>query len=136
MNVLRAFPAEDHAKEIKDLDLGAEPIPTQRSLGLSWEVATDTFTFQASTNQQPFTQRGALSTVNSLFDPLGFVAPITIQGKFLQRELSTSVSDWDESLPLEKYSEWEAWRDSLQDLQQLHIPRAYTLNSPSNAKKK
>lgn len=74
MNVLRAFPAEDHAKEIKDLDLGAEPIPTQRSLGLSWEVATDTFTFQASTNQQPFTQRGALSTVNSLFDPLGFVA--------------------------------------------------------------
>lgn len=29
MNVLRAFPAEDHAKEIKDLDLGAEPIPTQ-----------------------------------------------------------------------------------------------------------
>ncbi|KAJ8353107.1 hypothetical protein SKAU_G00206740 [Synaphobranchus kaupii] len=37
---------------------------------------------------------------------------------------------------LEKRSVWEAWRDSLQDLQQLHIPRAYTASSPSKAKRK
>lgn len=136
VNVLRAFPTEDHAKDIKELDLGAETIPTQRSLGLSWEVTTDTFTFQASPNNQPFTRRGVLSTVNSLFDPLGFVAPITIQGKFLLRGLSALESDWDVLLPPERYSEWEVWRKSLQELQQLHIPRVYSLNSPSKAERR
>ena len=86
---------EDHAKDIKDFDLGGETIPTQRSLGLIWEVAADTFTFQASVSDKPFTRRGVLSTINSLFDPLGFVAPVTIQGKFLLRELSMEVSDWE-----------------------------------------
>ncbi|KAK7938661.1 hypothetical protein WMY93_001987 [Mugilogobius chulae] len=46
IGVLQAFPAGDHAKEVKDLYLGAETVPAQRSLGLSWEVKMDTFTFQ------------------------------------------------------------------------------------------
>ena len=136
IDVLKAFPVEDHAKDIKDFDLGGETIPTQRSLGLIWEVAADTFTFQASVSDKPFTRRGVLSTINSLFDPLGFVAPVTIQGKFLLRELSMEVSDWDAPLPQEKCGVWESWRDSLQDLQQLHIPRAYTVSSPTNGKRK
>ena len=62
IDVLKAFPVEDHAKDIKDFDLGGETIPTQRSLGLIWEVAADTFTFQASVSDKPFTRRGVLST--------------------------------------------------------------------------
>lgn len=135
IDVLRVFPVEDHANDIKDLDLGGETIPTQRSLGLSWEVATDTFTFRASVSNKPFICCGVLSVINSLFNPLGFVVPVTIQGKFLLRELSMEVSDWDAKLPQEKCSVWEAWSDSLQDLK-LHIPQAYTVSSPSKAKRK
>ncbi len=36
----------------------------------------------------------------------------------------------------EKYGEWESWRDSLKNLRHLHIPRPYTLNSPSKASHK
>lgn len=81
LQVLKAFPTEDHAKEIKDLDLSGTTMPTQCSFGLNWETATDTFTFKVSVNDKPFTRRGVLSIINSLFDPLGLVAPVTIQGR-------------------------------------------------------
>ncbi|XP_025767154.1 uncharacterized protein LOC112848179 [Oreochromis niloticus] len=133
VDVLKAFPTGDHAKGIKDLYLDGDAVPTQRSLGLSWDVKRDTFTFQVSVSDKPFTRRGILSTINSLFDPLGFVTPVTVQGKSLLRELTLDGTDWDSPLPQDKCKVWETWKNSLQELQHLHIPRAYTTTSCSNA---
>jgi len=96
--VMEAFPISDRAKGLKDLDLENDPAPIQRSLGLSWDLKRDVFTFRVADSEKPFTRRGVLATVNSLFDPLGFVAPINIQGKFLLRELSNEAIDWDSPL--------------------------------------
>ena len=123
--VMEAFPLEDRAKNFKDLDLGVDPLPMQRSLGLSWNLETDSFTFCVSQEEKPFMRRGLLSTVNSLYDPLGFVAPITMQGKALVRELSTEQWEWDTPLPEEKKAQWRQWKDSLMELEQLHIQRPY-----------
>ncbi len=82
---LEAFPTSDRANDLKDLDLSVDPLPLQRSLGVSWSLETDCFMFQVSPDVKPFTRRGILSTVNSLYDPLGFVAPVTMQGKALVR---------------------------------------------------
>ncbi|XP_030209647.1 uncharacterized protein LOC115541880 [Gadus morhua] len=130
--VLQAFAPEDRAV-LKDLDLSGEATPVQRSLGLLWETTTDTFTFAVSEHKKAFTRRGVLSTVNSVFDPLGMVAPVTIEGKSLLRGLSVDTCDWDAPLPEQKLKQWEAWRESLHDLSKLHIPRAYTATSLSNA---
>ncbi|XP_047671761.1 uncharacterized protein LOC125145112 [Tachysurus fulvidraco] len=127
--VMEAFPPEDCAPVIKDLDLSGETSPTQRSLGLLWEITTDTFTYSASTITKPFTRRGVLSTVNSVFDPLGLLAPVTIQGRALLRELTSEQPDWDTPLSENELSKWQAWKDSLQDLDRLHAPRAYTTTS-------
>lgn len=127
--VIGAFPPEDCVPVIKDLDLSGEAEPMQRSLGLLWEIRSDTFTFSASTVVKPFTRRGVLSTVNSVFDPLGLLAPVTIQGRALLRELTSELSDWDTPLPEDKLKKWENWRDSLQVLKELHVPRTYTPSS-------
>ncbi len=133
--VMDSFSSEDCAPVIKDLDLGGESTPTQRSLGLLWEIASDTFTFSASTMDKRFTRRGVLSTVNSFFDPLGLLAPVIIQGRDILRELTSEQADWDEPLPEAKLGRWKEWRDSLQDLKRLHIPRTYTDTSLSKAVK-
>ena len=52
----------------------------------------DTFTFHVPENCKPFTCRGVLSTVDSLFDPMGFLAPVTIQGRLILRELSSQAT--------------------------------------------
>ncbi|XP_025752713.1 uncharacterized protein LOC109204590 [Oreochromis niloticus] len=123
--VVEAFPPEERAKELKDLELGVDPLPMQRSLGLNWHLQTDSFTFLVSQEEKPFTRRGILSTVNSIFDPLGFAAPIVVQGKAIVRELCAEHCDWDTPIPAEKVAQWKSWRDSLKALEQLHIPRPY-----------
>lgn len=60
-----------------------------------------------SQNHQHYTHRVVLSVTNSLYDPLGFVAPVTIQGRALERELTKEVHDWDRVLPEEKRNKWE-----------------------------
>ncbi len=51
---MNAFPVQDHAKGFKDLNLDVDPTPIQRSLGLSWDVKRDTFTFQVTDIKKNF----------------------------------------------------------------------------------
>ncbi|XP_073668774.1 uncharacterized protein [Paramisgurnus dabryanus] len=131
--VMNVFTSEGDCRDSKDMDLDKDTSPVQRTLGVSWNLKTDTFTFQLSNDVKPFTRRGVLSTVNGLYDPFGFAAPVVIQGKVLIRDLTSDSQDWDSPLPLEKRESWQKWRDSLQELQQLQIPRPYTKISPSEA---
>ena len=121
--VMRAFEPEELASDIRDLGLDDETLPAQRSLGLCWDVNTDMFTFKVAVTDKPYTRRGVLSIVNSVFDPLGLAAPVTIRGRLLLRELSSGVQDWDTPLPNEKISTWEIWKSSLEELSSLHVPR-------------
>ena len=86
---------------------------------MSWNIALDTFTFQDMDDNKPFTRRRVLSTVNSLCNPLGSLAPVTIQGRLLLRDLTKQAEDWGSPLPGNREAEWTRWRDSLKDLQEL-----------------
>ncbi|KAI3377250.1 hypothetical protein L3Q82_009154 [Scortum barcoo] len=125
--ILEAFPSQDHAKDLEDLDLEADALPMQRSLSLLWDLKKDSFTLMRRM------RRGVLSTINSLYDPLGFVAPVTIHGKSILRELTVDNSDWDAPLPPKMEESWVLWRDSLSALSKLLITRTYTDISPSEA---
>ncbi|XP_052406346.1 uncharacterized protein LOC127952103 [Carassius gibelio] len=133
MAVIEAFPFEDRTKDINSLDLFVDDLPIQRSLGLLWNMRTDTFMFRIEDDQRPFTRRGVLSTVNSLYDPLGFLAPITVHGRLILRELTKQAEDWDTPLPKDMETEWTRWKRSLQDLEGLQIPRPYTSFSTAGA---
>ena len=84
---MEAFLAEDRAKDERDLDLRHDSLPAQRSLGVFWDLETDAFTFKVSLPEKPFTRRGVLSVVNSVYDPLGFVVPVMLEGRKILQEL-------------------------------------------------
>lgn len=65
-------------KNLKDLSFDTDDLPIQRSLGMSWNIESDCFTFQVNRDFKPFTKRGVLSTINGLFDPVGFSAPVAL----------------------------------------------------------
>ena len=79
-NVTQAFPREDRASDLRDLDFSQDTIPMQRTLGVLWDVSNDAFTFRVSLGEKPLTRRGVLSVINSLYDPLGFAAPVVVKG--------------------------------------------------------
>ncbi|XP_062584179.1 uncharacterized protein LOC134245966 [Saccostrea cucullata] len=126
--VLIGLDQGDLAKDLKDLDLGTATLPTQRSLGLLWNTDTDTFTFKVSSVERSYTRRGLLSVINSVFDTIGFLQPVIIEGKLLLREMMsvTSKTDWDDPLPEPLYNKWISWMNSLSYLETLHIPRMYS----------
>lgn len=83
------------------------------------------FTFQVSHTLHPYTKRGVLTTINSLYDPIGFLAPVIVKGKMILRDLMAKKLDWDDPLPEDQYSLWCEWRESLPALEDITIPRAY-----------
>lgn len=70
--------------------------------------------------------------MNSLYDPLEFLAPVTVHSRLL-RELIMQAEDWDSLLPKDKEVKWTRWKQSLRDLEGLQIPRAYTSFSTASA---
>ncbi|XP_069140958.1 uncharacterized protein [Argopecten irradians] len=133
VEIVKSFPSEDLGEDLKPLDFQVDSLPTQSSLGVSWNMAKDTFQFDVHLSVQSESRREMLSTLNSIFDPIGFLTPFTIQGRILLREL-TSGTDWDTPLPGEHQRKWDDWKTSLKKLKDVQSPRMYTPVSTSTAK--
>ena len=131
--VMEALPEEDRGKSIRDLDLQHDSLPTQRSLGVHWDLEGDAFTFKVVLPERPYTRRGVLSVINSVYDPLGLAAPVILRGKLLLRQLvimgkkggDNIALGWDDPLPERLSSQWQSWRDTLVDLENVSVPRCY-----------
>ena len=99
---------------------------SSKALGVAWETNDDKLTLTAQIPDRPFTRRGVLSSVNSLFDPIGMAAPIILGGRVLQREMMThdveSPLDWDSPLPEDLRAAWIKWKESVDGFH-LSIPR-------------
>ena len=129
--VTEAFPSSDRATDRCNLDLNENTKHVQRSLGVYWELKSDMFSFKVSEEMKPFTRRGVLSVINSLFDPLGIAAPVVIKGKMLLRQMTWHLKnnhpgEWDQPLPNEFYPPWIEWCTSLSALQEVEVPRCYS----------
>lgn len=98
--VMKSFDKNDLAKDLIDFQTNAN-LPLQHSLCLKWDLVTDVFTFRASKLDKPYTRKDILSVINSLFDPIGFIAPVVIRGKKLMWNIVKDESDWDSKLPPE-----------------------------------
>ncbi|XP_061190337.1 uncharacterized protein LOC133198227 [Saccostrea echinata] len=138
LDVIKAFPQEDLAKEVTGIKLDLSEAPLQRKLGVSWDISTDSFTFQVTSTHRPFTKRGVLATINGLYDPIGIVAPVTIRGKLIMQDVMSSVTDWDEPIPHAFQAKWHNWVKSLVDLQSIliHVPRCYVNLSSSEVERR
>lgn len=123
--VLEAIDYHDYAKNVKSLDLSSNPLPMERTLGILWCAESDTFQFHVKLPERPPTRRGILSTVSSVFDPLGIVSPFTLLGKRILQDLCGNGTDWDEEVPDSVRIRWEKWKEELLTLETLKVPRCY-----------
>ena len=69
-DVLPAFPVEERAPHIKDLDLKSESLPLDRALGIHWDVEHDMINFVFGKGEQPENRKGVLSSISTVYDPL------------------------------------------------------------------
>lgn len=122
--VLQSLPPSECATETKTKDLPFNNT-LERALGIQWSIKEDSFKFNYTVKNQPATRRGILSTVASIYDPLGFLAPYVLNGKKILQEICNQGIGWDEPLPERLKPRWESWQRDLINLQKVNITRCY-----------
>ena len=114
-SVLAENALEDRKTEV---DLDHSQLPCTKTLGVWWLADQDVFTFKetALENSMSYTKRNFLKKIATLFDPIGFLLPFTIQSKLLLQDIWTTGMDWDDELTEPLVSSSRAWFGELGEL--------------------
>ena len=113
--------AEDRADAVKEISMGT----SMKALGILWQVDMDAFYYRSKIpiGEQVVSRRFMLSQVASLYDPLGLIAPVILQGKALFQEATKFKLAWDSPVPEELLCRWTAWVESLSALEMVKFAR-------------
>ena len=78
--VLKSLEEDQRKKGVKDADPRSGELPVERALGVQWNIDEDIFGFKIAAEGKALTRRGLLSTLSTVYDPFGFVAPFILGG--------------------------------------------------------
>jgi hypothetical protein len=95
--VIESVPQLERSKSLEEVHLAE--LPVEHALGVLWNVEADTFGFSISLKEKSFTRRGILSTVLSVYDPLGFASPYIFLAKEILQDLCRMNVGWDDPIP-------------------------------------
>ena len=103
--------------------------PWCKVFGLKYNRIDDTFRLNAENIQLDFeivTKRVVLSVAASVFDRVGFVAPIMLPAKLLIQKMWSLSLHWDDPVPEAIASEFRKWTSNLELIKNIIIPRRYS----------
>lgn len=129
--VLQAIPPEFRENnEVLELDTN----DSFSTLGVKWRPSSDSFTFtvQPSQPSHQITKRQLLSELAKVFDPLGFLSPVTINAKLIFQDLWKEKLGWDEVLGSQIQTKWIQYQKDLTQIQEIQIPRCVTTGGERN----
>ena len=121
--VLDSIPQSERAQtNLRDL---TQEWSVERTLGLQWCLELDQFQFRVILKDLPLTRRSILSTVASIFDPLGLIAPFVLVGRQVLQQICKENVGWDDPVPEHLASQWMKWRADLCHLEEFKIDRCF-----------
>ena len=120
--VLQSIP-ESERSETEKLNISLEEVTIERVLGIQWCIASDEFHFNVTLAVKPKIRRGILSTVTSIFDPMGYIVPFTLIGKQILQDMCRENVGWDDPLSEDLATPWNRWLDELPVLANIKIQR-------------
>lgn len=106
-------------------------------LGIEWDTENDTLALKPNriTTQSNYTKRKILQVTASIYDPCGFVAPITLPAKILIQDLWKQKLKWDDKLPQHLCEKWDSIKINMEKIETIKIPRVYTNRNTENLNK-
>ena len=123
--VLEKIPVNDRIKNIMNVDLTQTVLPMERALGVHWCVESDMLGFRITLKDKPLTRRGVLSTISSIYDPMGLAAPFLMTGKRILQGLCSAKMDWNDEIGENDRAIWEKWRNQLPLLENIEVTRCF-----------
>ncbi|GFU04452.1 integrase catalytic domain-containing protein [Trichonephila clavipes] len=102
-----------------------------KTLGVSWKPNLDCLLIKVKVClDSSYTKRDVLSTIAKIFDPVGLMAPVISKAKIFLQRLWRSKLEWNDLLPAEEYREWQQFLVSLENINNIEIPRRILVAFP------
>ena len=119
----------------KGLDPSKVQPQNQKELGLPWNPITDCYMietklFRKINFNEDITQRKLLRFVAPLFDPLAFIAPLTIRLRKVLQAAWNQRPKWDKPVLIQNFPDFFSLGDEIPNFKDLQIPRNYFLEKP------
>ncbi|XP_063240264.1 uncharacterized protein LOC134541050 [Bacillus rossius redtenbacheri] len=92
-------------------------------LGLQWNPVSDTYSYKIQPSSGNATKRTILSNLARIFDPLGWLTPLSMFAKHLIQVLWARNLGWDTEPPDDILSNWKNFNTQLSQLSSVTIPR-------------
>ena len=108
---------------MKDLQLG--DTPSQRALGVKWNLESVTFGFRVKVKEKLPTRSRILSLVSLVYDPLGFASPFVLLTEVILQNLCCRGLKWEELVPDEHLKNWQQWLRDLPRLEEFSVDRCF-----------
>jgi hypothetical protein len=106
----------DHEQSFTKQQLGQPTCQGEsKLLGLPWNKREDTLSvnFPFPDKLASVTKRGIPGNLAKIYDPLGIVSPVTLEGKLIYREACNQKIAWDTPLPENIATIWKTWEGDL-----------------------
>ena len=104
-------------------------------LGLKWNTCTDTISITQkqieSQGKTSITKRSILQGASKLYDPLGWLSPITIRARILLQDVWKQRINWDDPLDSNFQTRWQHIAVDLQEAATIELPHKYFTLSPN-----
>jgi hypothetical protein len=115
--ILNEFPSDHRETPYRFEDSGDNIF---KILGIEWNPSSDDFLYRVAEMSRTITKRGILSDIARLYDPCGFITPVTFAAKAFMQKLWLFDLSWDDPIPADSQ---EYWSKFIKDFQALHRVR-------------
>ena len=90
----------------KIINLDLDNIPVEKVLGIIWDPQKDILRMKGVTKNVALTKTASLSFISSTYNPVGLIAPATLEPKLIIQDLWTRQIDLDVKLPEDLKLRW------------------------------
>ncbi|XP_076060326.1 uncharacterized protein LOC143036654 [Oratosquilla oratoria] len=116
-NILKDKCSDNIEKFIEDEEV------VQKTLGLNWSLGKDEMSISINIDEIPRTKRELLAVIGKIYDPLGMVAPVVLEGRVLLQELFRNGIGWDCTLSEKDQGLINVWMSRVNKLKLYSIDR-------------
>lgn len=141
-DVVNSIPESLRAKSPENVQLSEKEDNLEKTLGLFWNPKEDVFQFQLRPKSKHVeiyengripTKTEVTSIVMSLFDPLGFLAPVKIKGLIIIQDIWRTKIGWEDQVSHQINEKWQQWLTELTETVHVKIPRRLSTTSIQDA---
>lgn len=96
-----------------NLDLDFDELPCKKTLGIWFDLPSDSLIFKVRVDSEANTHRQVLSAVAIIYDPIGFWTPVSLPARVILQAITRNKIAWDDPLPEFIQQRWKKWVSSL-----------------------